>query len=140
MANVTLVPATGFPPASVTVMINGDASEVLIVPLWLFPDVSAIVVADPVVAVAVNVTGLPESVPDVAVTVYEPVLFPSVSVLEACPLPFVVVVVVLNTCPAAPGGVVAIANVTLTPGTGLLPASVTVTTKGVPSAVLICAL
>jgi hypothetical protein len=140
IANVTLVPATGFPPASVTVTTNGEASAELIWPLWLFPDVSVIVVGGPAVAVAVNVTGLPVSPADVAVTVYVPTLFPSVNVLLACPLPFVVVVVVFNTCPAAPPGDVAMANVTLTPETGLLPASVTVTTNGVPSAVLICAL
>jgi hypothetical protein len=83
MANVTLTPETGLLPASVTVTTNGEASTVLIWALWLFPEVSAMVVAPPVVAVAVNVTGLPASAPDVAVTVYVPALFPSVSVLLA---------------------------------------------------------
>jgi len=139
IAKITFVPLTGFPPASRTVTTNGEASAVLITAFWLFPEVRLIVAALPVVAVAVNVTGLPASPPDVAVTVYDPTLLPSVSVLLACPLPFVVVVVVVNDCPVAPEGVVAIANVTLTPGTGLLPASVTVTTNGAPSAVLIFA-
>jgi hypothetical protein len=49
----------------------------------LFPNDRTIVVAVPVVAFAVNVTGLPASAPDVAVTVYVPALFPSVSVLLA---------------------------------------------------------
>jgi hypothetical protein len=89
-------------------------------------------------AVAVNVNGLPASDPDVAVTVYDPILSPSVSVLLACPLTFVVVAVVLSTCPPAPEGVVAIANVTPVPVTGFPPASVTVTTNGAASAVLIC--
>jgi hypothetical protein len=138
-ANVTLTPGTGLLPASVTVTTNGVPNAVLICALWPFPNVRLIVVGVPVVAVAVNVTGLPVRTPDVAVTVYVPDLFPSVSVLFACPLPFVVVVVVLNDCPTAPPGVVAIANVTLVPWTGFPPASVTVTTNGEASAALTCA-
>jgi hypothetical protein len=137
IANVTLVPVTGFPPASVTVTMNGEASAVLMWALWLFPDVRVIVAAGPVVAVAANVTGLPASVPEVAVTVYDPTLSPSVSVLLALPFRSVVVVVVLSPCPPALRGVVTIANVTLTPETGRLPASVTRTTNGAASAVLI---
>jgi hypothetical protein len=137
IANVTLVPATGLPPASVTVTTNGAPSAVLITLLWLFPEVRAMFVAGPTVAVDVNVTGLPVSPADVAVTEYVPTLFPNVSVLLACPLPSVEVNVVLSDCPVAPTGVDAIANVTLVPATGLPPASVTVTTNGAPSAVLI---
>jgi hypothetical protein len=116
---------------------NGEASAVLMWALWLFPDVRVIVAAGPVVAVAANVTGLPASVPEVAVTVYDPTLSPSVSVLLALPFRSVVVVVVLSPCPPALRGVVTIANVTLTPETGRLPASVTRTTNGAASAVLI---
>jgi hypothetical protein len=83
MANVTLTPETGLLPASVTVTTNGEASAELIWPLWLFPEVRLIAAAGPIVAVAVNVTGLPARTPDVAVTVYDPILFPSVSVLLA---------------------------------------------------------
>jgi hypothetical protein len=62
----------------------------------LFPDVKAIVVAVPAIAVAVNVIGLPLEPLDDAVIVYAPTLFPNVRTLDACPLLFVVAVVVLN--------------------------------------------
>jgi hypothetical protein len=136
-ANVTLVPDTGLPPASVTVTTNGAPSAVLITLLWPFPEVNAMVVAPPALAVAVNVTGLPVSPADVAVTVYVPTLSPRVSVLLAWPLAIVVAFRMLSDCPAAPTGVDAIANVTLLPEIGFPPASVTVTTNGAASAVLI---
>ena len=69
IAKVTLTPETGFPPPSVTVTAKGLASAELTLPLWLFPEVSAIVVAGPAVALAVNVTGLPVKPVELAVTV-----------------------------------------------------------------------
>ena len=45
--------------------------------------------------------------------------------------------VVLNDCPVAPLGAAPIAKLTLTPETGLPPASVTVTTQGFARATLI---
>jgi hypothetical protein len=93
---------------------------------------AAIVAAAPTVPVAVNVTGLPESDPDVAVRVFVPtvglsvhevnVAMPSVPVLTG-------VVGVIVPLPAA--GV----NVTATPATGLLFASFTITDGGEPTAV-----
>jgi hypothetical protein len=88
-------------------------------------------------AVALNVTGLPTKPEDVAVMVYVPDLLPSVRKVESCPLAFVVPFVTLNVCPVAPGGVVARANVTAVPETGLPAESVTVTIKGLARAALI---
>jgi hypothetical protein len=62
----------------------------------LFPDVREIIVPVPGVAVAVNVMGLPLNPLDVAVIVYVPTMLPNVRTLDACPLLFVVVVVVLS--------------------------------------------
>ena len=90
-----------------------------------------------VTAVAVNVKGLPLKPLEVAVTTYWPALFPNVRTLDDCPLLPVVAVDVLNDCPVAPLGADAIAKVTMTPETGLPPASRTVTTSGLSRGVLI---
>jgi hypothetical protein len=79
MAKLTVTPETGFVPPSVTRTTTGDPRSVLIAPLWLSPEKAAIVVADPAVALAWNVTGLPVSPLTVACTLYAPTLFPSVS-------------------------------------------------------------
>jgi hypothetical protein len=104
-------------------------------PLCALPDgavVSTSWVAAPAVPVAVKVTGLPESVPDVAVSVFVPavglsvhavnVAMPSVPVLTG-------VVGVIVPLPAA--GV----NVTATPATGFPLASFTMTDGGALTAV-----
>jgi len=82
------------------------------------------------VPVALNVTGEPESPVEVAVTVFVPAVGPSVKVEEALPSELVVVLVTERDPPPA-----VTANVTLTPLTGLLLASLTITTKGLDSAV-----
>jgi len=105
----------------------------------LFPEVRAIVVAAPTVAVAVKVTGLPLNPLEVAVIVYCPTLLPNVNTLEACPLLLVVAVTKLNDCPVAPVGAEAMAKFTLTPDAGLPPASLTVTTNGLERPLLITA-
>src|SRR5207247_2593243 len=68
-ANVTATPATGFPFASCTITDGPTATAVPAVADWLFPPLTAIVLAAPAVPVAVNVTGLPVSVPEVAASV-----------------------------------------------------------------------
>src|ERR1700739_5024574 len=64
-ANVTLTPATGLLDASRTITAGGVVTAVPTVALWLFPALTAIDAAAPAVPVAVKVTGLPVSVPDV---------------------------------------------------------------------------
>ena len=51
IANVTLVPLTGFPLASVTVTTNGLASDANPSPLWLLPEVNINVAAAPAMTV-----------------------------------------------------------------------------------------
>src|SRR6185436_10024690 len=89
-ANVTRTPDTGAPLASVT-FTEGDV--VSVVPggaVWLFPPSIATAVGGGV-AVAVNVTGLPESPAHVAVSEFPPVVAPSVQLpTAATPLAFVI--------------------------------------------------
>ena len=85
----------------------------------------------PATAVAVKVTGEPVSEPEVALKVFAPVVVPNVhEPTVAIPLASVVAVV-----PVAEPPPDATANVTLTPDTGLPPASVTTTDGGVATAV-----
>ena len=92
---------------------------------------AAIVAAAPAVPVAVNVTGLPESVPDVAVSVLDPAVVESVQLpTAAIPLASVVCVAPVTLPLAGPG-----ANVTDTPEAGLPNASVTITDGGTRTAV-----
>jgi hypothetical protein len=129
----TVAPPTGFPAASfaVTVMV-----------LWIEPALAVMVPGEattvdwvgltvPAVPVAVKVTGLPLSVPDVAVSVFVPAVVPSVQfVVVAMPLLPVVTAVVGTTEPPPE----ATANVTLTFATGLLKASRTMAAGGVATA------
>src|SRR5439155_6724555 len=88
--------------------------------------VSASFVAAPAVPSAVNVTGLPVSPIDVAVSVFVPAVVLSVQLPPvAIPLPFVVWVPPV-TLPLPAAG----ANVTVTPCTGLLLPSCTITDGG----------
>src|SRR5437588_437071 len=66
-ANVTATPVTGFPFASLTITDGGALTAVPAVADWLVGLFAAIVAPAPAVPVAVNVTGLPVSDPDVAV-------------------------------------------------------------------------
>ena len=86
--------------------------------LWLSPALTAICVAAPAVALAVNVTGLPVSPEEVAASVllFVPAVVPSVhEVTVAMPLAFVVALPPVTPPPPEPT-----ANVTLTPLFGLL--------------------
>src|SRR5439155_914737 len=92
----------------------------------------AIELAAPAVPVAVKVTGLPVSVPDVAVRVFGPAVGPRVhDVTAAIPFAFVGTGVVGLTVPPPE----ATAKVTLTPATGLPFASRTVTAGATSTAV-----
>ena len=90
-ANVTATPVTGFPFASFTITEGGALTAVPAVADWLVGLFAAIVAAVPAVPVAVNVTGLPESEPDVAVNVFEPAVALNVQLpTVATPLALVV--------------------------------------------------
>src|SRR5207248_3288844 len=89
--NVTATSATGFPFASLTITDGGDVTAVPAVADWLVGLFAAIVAAAPAVPVAVKVTGLPVSDPDVAVRVLVPAVALSVQLVTvAMPLPSVV--------------------------------------------------
>src|SRR5205085_731713 len=66
-ANDTAPPVTGFPFASLTITNGGALTPVPAVAAWLAGQFAAIVAPAPAVPVAVNVTGLPVSDPEVAV-------------------------------------------------------------------------
>src|ERR1041385_4470014 len=86
----------------------------------------------PVVPVAVKVTGLPVSPPDVAVRLFVPAVVPRVhDVTAAMPFALVVTGVVGLTVPPPE----ATAKVTATPATGLLNWSRTITDGGVATGV-----
>ena len=85
---------------------------------------TASVVAVPGVPVAVNVTGDPVRPSLVAVSVFEPAVVPSVQLVTAATPSAPVVTAVVGSTDPPPD---ATANVTLTPDTGLLFASVTST-------------
>src|SRR6266704_5372943 len=90
-ANVTATCATGFPFASFTITDGGVLTAVPAVSDWLIALFAAIVAAVPAVPVAVKVTGLPVSDPDVAVRVLLPAVALSVQLpTVAMPLPLVV--------------------------------------------------
>ena len=93
---------------------------------------AAIVAATPAVPVAVNVTGLPESDPDAAVSVLDPAVALSVhEVRAAIPSAPVLTGLVGVTVPLPAAGV----NVTATCATGFPFASFTITDGGVLTAV-----
>ena len=90
-ANVTATCATGFPFASFTITEGGDVTAVPAGADWLVGLFAAIVAAAPAVPVAVNVTGLPDKVPEVAVNVFEPAVALNVQLpTVATPLALVV--------------------------------------------------
>src|SRR5207302_1607646 len=90
-ASVTATCATGFPFASFTIPGGGVRTARAAVADWLVALFAAIVAAAPAVPVAVKVTGLPVSDPDVAVRVLLPAVALSVQLpTVAMPLPFVV--------------------------------------------------
>src|SRR5438105_966222 len=90
-ANVTATPVTGFPFASLTITDGGALTAVPAVAALLVGLFAAIVAPAPAVPVAVNVTGLPVSDPEVAVNVFGPAVALSVQLpTVAMPLPLVV--------------------------------------------------
>src|SRR5438270_399720 len=130
-ANVTATPVTGFPFASLTITDGAALTAVPAVADWLVGLFAAIVTPAPAVPVAVNVTGLPVSDPDVAVNVFEPAVALSVQ-LPTVAIPLQLVVRLPPVIVPLPG---ATANVPATPVTGFPFASLTITDGGALTAV-----
>src|SRR5713101_1682959 len=117
-ARPTVAPLTGFPLASRTVTVMVDTLDPLdaVIVTGAAPTSDCAALGPPAVPVAVNVTGLPVSVPDVAVRVLVPAVGPKVQLpTVAMPLPLVVWLPRVMLPPPA-----ATANVTATPATGLV--------------------
>jgi len=137
-AKVTITPLTGLFPASFTVTCNAEPNAVLIGALCGVPAVAVIDAAVPLVLVKAKVAGL--VTPDtLAFTEYEPTVEFAVKLEDvATPLALVTAVLPLEKTALAPepGAV----KVTVTPLTGLFPASLTVTWSAEPKAVLMTAL
>src|SRR5437588_842199 len=130
-ANVTATPVTGFPFASFTITDGGELTAVPAGADWLVGLFAAIVAAAPAVPVAVDVTGLPVSEPDVAVKVFGPAVALSVQLpTVAMPLPLVAWLPPLSLPVPLPTS-----NVTATPVTGFPFASLTITDGGELTAV-----
>src|ERR1051325_940562 len=141
--NVTATPDTALPPASVTRTEGGAPTAVPTVALCDVEELAAIVLAVPAVADAVNVTGLPESPEALAVSVLllTPAVGPSVQAVRvAMPEALVLTTAGLAGVDVPPPPVTV--KVTATAGTGLPPASVTLTEGGAATAlpaVALCA-
>ena len=129
-AKVTLTPLTGLLLASLTVTLGTVPVAVPDIALWLFPAFTTIWVAVPAVPIAVKVTGLPEKPAEVAVKVFIPEVVPRVQLPMVATPPASVVA----ARPVAEPPPVATAKVTLTPLTGLLLRSFTITLGGVTDA------
>jgi hypothetical protein len=137
--NVTTTPLTGLFPASVTVATRGAPKAVLMVALCGVPLVAVTFAAGPALFVRTKFADVAPVA--LATTLYgPPAMALAVKTAEVTtPLAFVVAVFTPPAnVPLAPeaGGV----NVTTTPLTGLLPASVTVATRGAANAVPMVAL
>src|SRR5450755_4492768 len=139
--NVTFTPATGLLDASRTVTASGLVNAVLMVALCgVVPALAVIDAATPAVLVSAKLTvARPVAA---AVTLYgPPAVLLAVNGADATPAALVattmVSVLLLNNPEAPEPGAV---NVTLTPATGLLPTSRTVTASGLAKAVLMVAL
>ena len=136
----TLTPDSGLLPASFTVTASGFAKAVLMVAdCGVVPALATIEAAAPAVLVSEKFTVV--SPVDAADTVYgPPAVALAVNGAAATPDAFVVTVIVfvlLLKVPDAP--VEGAVKVTLTPDTGLLPASFTVTASALAKAVLMVA-
>ena len=132
-AKVTVTPLTGLFPASRTVTRRGVVKAVPNTADWEVPPLAVTVEAAP--AVLVNEKGVTTATPDTeAVTLKAPAVLLAVAVTLAMPEAFVNAVAADSAALAPEPGA---ANDTVTPGTGLLCASLTVTCRAAGNAVLI---
>jgi hypothetical protein len=129
-AKVTVAPGTAAPIASLTVTARAVAKAVPTDVLWLPPPETTICAGTPGVLVKEKVAA--EATPDAeADTLYEPEMALAVALVDACPLPSVVTVVVPKVALAPEPGA---AKVTLAPTTGCEAASRTMATSGAAKA------
>jgi hypothetical protein len=138
--NVTLTPETALPLASRTVAASGVLKAVFTCALWPLPAVAVTLAAGPARFVTENKAETDTPFTD-ALTLYgPPAMALAVKVGEvATPDAFVNTVALPVNVPLAPDPP-SDANVTLAPGTGLPPESVTVATNGLLKEVFTCAL
>src|SRR5205807_2494717 len=129
-ANVTATCATGFPFASFAITDGGAPTAAPAIGSAPCRVCAAIAAAAPAVPVAVNVTGLPASDPDAAVSVFGPAVAHNVQ-LPTVATPLALVVWLAPVMLPFPG---AAANVTATCATGFPFASFTITDGGAPTA------
>src|SRR4051812_8518877 len=124
---LTGAPAMGVAKESVTLTTKGWPRGRPTVPVWPEPETAAMLAAAPALAVALNETGEPVKVPEVAVKVCAPAPWPSVPIAEVVPSAAVGAATV--TLP-----VTGAAKATAVPETGFPNRSVTLTTNGCASA------
>jgi hypothetical protein len=136
-ANVTLTPDTGLPPESVTTATSGAPKAALMGVLWPLPLTTAMFVGAPAVFERVKVAELATPLA-VAITLYDPTVPLAVSAGEVA-FPFASVVTVADPLNVALAPLWGAVNVTLTPGTGLPPPSLTTATNAAAKALLIWA-
>ena len=138
--NVTVTPLTGLFPASTTVATNGAANAALIVALCPAPLVAVAFAGAAVRFVSAKFAELAPLA--LATTLYGPPAVAFAVNVEDVATPLALVTAVLIPPANVPLGPVCAGavNVTVTPLTGLFPASTTVATKGAANAVLIVAL
>lgn len=133
--NVTVIPAIGLFEASRTIACRFVANAVFTVALCGVPDTTVILPGGPLVLVNENTAGLPTP-ETVAFTSYEPVVVLAVNTgAVARPNESVVAAAVFDPLKLPVAPVVGAVKVTVTPGTGLLAPSRTITFKRVPKVV-----
>jgi len=93
-ANVTDVPGTALPYASLIDTTSGLASAVPTFAVWLLPDTIAIVAGAPGLPVAVNVIGEPVRPVALTLTLFGPATGPRMSTVFAWPCASVIAVAV----------------------------------------------
>lgn len=140
-AKVTLTPATGLPPASLTVATKGAAKAVLTAALCPPPLVAVIEAGGAPLFVSEKLAGVVTPA-TLAFTLYGPPAVPLAVKTGDVAIPDALVVAVAVFPPPVnvplaplPGAV----NVTVTPPTGLPPVSFTVATRGAAKAVFVVA-
>jgi hypothetical protein len=135
--NTTLTPFTGLPNWSRTITAGGVATAVPTVADWPLPAWTAIWVAGPAVAVAVNASGLPLSDPLVTLSVllFVPAAVPRVQLVNVA-IPLAPVASVAGDTGLIDPPPPVTVNVTLTPWTPFPNASCTITDGSTATAVL----
>ncbi len=129
--NVTVTPGARLPNASVTLTASGFGNAVLTEVLWPLPLTTAMAAGGPAAFVNAKFAGVAEGT--LATIVYAPVMVFGAGAVVVVAWPFDPVTAVVVADPAkaavAPDAATCAVKVTVTPGTGFPPASVTVATS-----------